>query len=275
MYPTPTDLKEINKKYYDHSAKDTILITIGDHLQPLFSKTNNKLYVCPFDVRNVFFKNQKGDSLQGWIFKADADISNGLNVIFLHGNAGNILSHVTIIKPLVEKGCNVFIFDYAGFGKSQGTAERKQLPEDAKAAIDFYLEQDESYGKKTILYGQSLGGHLALEVALENQEKIDAVVVEGTFTNHDEIGAVAFKPGFIAKMFIREFYNGKKNIQKIKKPVMVVHSINDETIPFEMGQKLFELANEPKTFYQLEKCHVCGPIHYTDSLIAKMKRMVK
>ena len=273
MYPEKTDLKNISKKYFDPAAKDTLLLTTTSDLRPLFTKPNGKMYVCPFDVRNVYFLNNLNDSLQGWIFKADPEIRNGINILFLHGNAGSILSHATIIKPLVEKGCNVFIFDYSGFGKSQGKATRKQLPEDAQAALDYILKQDEFKEGKNFIYGQSLGGHLALEVAKNNQNKIKGVIIEGAFTNHDDIGAVAFKPGFIAKLFIREFYNGKKNIRKIHIPVMVAHSVNDETIPFYMGEKLFENANSPKQFFKMDKCHVCGPMYFTDSLVARIKKM--
>lgn len=275
LYPVKTDLKDIRKKYFDVSANDSIIITTTSDFRPLFSKANGKMYVCPFDVRTVFFPNAKGDTLQGWIFKADPEINNGINIFFLHGNAGNVLSHVTIIKPLVEKGCNVFIFDYAGFGKSQGKSKRKNLPADAQAALEFYLKQEESKAKKTFIYGQSLGGHLALEVAKNNQEKISGVIIEGTFTNHDEIGAEVFKPGFIAKIMIREFYNGKKNIRKINKPVLVAHSVNDETIPFYMGEELYKNANEPKQFLKMEKCHVCGPIYYSDSIVTRIKKMIE
>jgi pimeloyl-ACP methyl ester carboxylesterase len=180
-----------------------------------------------------------------------------------------------IAKPLVEQGFHVFIFDYSGFGISEGKAKRKNLPQDAESALDVILNIESTKGNKTIIYGQSLGGHLAITVAKNNQEKINGLVIEGAFTNHDEIGAYSFKPKFIAKMMIREFYDGLKNIKKLNIPVMVIHSINDETIPYFMGEKLFSAANEPKQFYQLEKCHVCGPIHYSDSLKIKIERMLK
>ena len=77
-----------------------------------------------------FFENNKGWKLKGWIFKADDEINTAISILFLHGNAGSILSHITIIKPLVERGFNVFIFDYSGFGFSEGKAKRKKIPAD-------------------------------------------------------------------------------------------------------------------------------------------------
>jgi pimeloyl-ACP methyl ester carboxylesterase len=275
MHPDKLEARNIKLRFFDQGAKDTLMIFTDTLLKPFFSKVNGKMYSYPFESRNVFFENNKGEKLQGWIFKADDEINNGISILFLHGNAGSIFSHVRIVKPLVEKGFNVFVFDYSGFGYSEGKAKRKQLPNDAQAALEFYLKQIECKGKKVIIYGQSLGGHLALEVAKNNQDKIKGVVIEGAFTNHDEIGAEAFKPGFIAKMMIREYYNGLKNIKKLKIPVMVIHSINDETIPFFMGEKLYKAANSPKQFYQLEKCHVCGPIYYSDSIKVKIERMLK
>lgn len=275
MHPTKLSEPKIEKKFFDIAAKDTLKLFTDSLFKPFFSKANGKMYIYPFESRNVYFESKSGNKLQGWIFKADDEINTGISILFLHGNAGSILSHVTIVKPLVEKGFNVFLFDYSGFGFSEGKAKRNILPEDAQSALDFYLEQIECKDKKVIIYGQSLGGHLAIEVAKNNQEKIKGLVIEGAFTNHDEIGSYAFKPGFIAKMMIREFYNGLKNIKKLNIPVMVIHSINDETIPFFMGEKLFKAANSPKQFYQLEKCHVCGPIYYSDSIKARIEKMVR
>lgn len=275
MHPDELVSKTIQLRFYDHQLKDTLMVFTDTSLKPFFSKANGKMYSYPFESRNVYFTNEQGHQLQGWIFKADEEINNGISIMFLHGNAGSIFSHVTIVKPLVEKGFNVFLFDYAGFGYSEGEAKRKFLPGDAQAALDFYLTQPECKDKKVILYGQSLGGHLAITVALKNQDKLKGLVIEGAFTNHDEIGANAFKPGFIAKMMIREFYNGLKNIKKLKIPLMVIHSINDETIPYEMGEKLYQAANSPKQFYQLEKCHVCGPIFYADSISNRILKILK
>lgn len=275
MHPTKLTEPKFEKKFFDFSVNDTLKLFTDSLFKPFFSKANGKMYTYLFESRNVYFDSKSGNKLQGWIFKADDEINTGISILFLHGNAGSILSHVTIIKPLVEKGFNVFLFDYSGFGFSEGKAKRNVLPEDAQSALEFYLEQIECKDKKVIIYGQSLGGHLALEVAKNNQEKIKGVVIEGAFTNHDEIGSYAFKPGFIAKMMIREYYNGLKNIKKLKIPVMVIHSINDETIPYFMGEKLYKAANSPKQFYQLEKCHVCGPIYYSDSIKVKIERMLK
>jgi pimeloyl-ACP methyl ester carboxylesterase len=275
MYPDKLESKKISLKFYDPIEKDTLTVFTDSLLQPFFTRKNGKAYTYPFVSRNVFFNNESGEKLQGWIFKADDNINNGISILFLHGNAGSIFSHVTIVKPLVEKGFNVMIFDYAGFGYSEGKAKRKNLPKDAQAALEFYLKQPECKSKKVIIYGQSLGGHLAITVAEKNQDKINGLVIEGAFTNHDEIGAYTFRPKFIARMMIREFYDGLKNIKRLKIPLMVIHSINDETIPYLMGEKLFAAANTKKQFYQLEKCHVCGPIHYSDSIKIKIERMIE
>jgi fermentation-respiration switch protein FrsA (DUF1100 family) len=179
-----------------------------------------------------------------------------------------------LVKPLAEKGFNVFIIDYSGFGISTGKSTRKNVMIDAQAALDFFLQQDECKGKKVLIYGQSLGGHLAVNLAQRNEAKIDGLIAEGAFTNHDEIAAHVSHLGFLAKMLIIEHYDGLKAIKKFKKPVLIIHSNEDKEVPYFMGEKLYKYANEPKEFYPIDNCHICGPIYYIDSISAKIERMV-
>jgi pimeloyl-ACP methyl ester carboxylesterase len=105
-------------------------------------------------------------------------------------------------------------------------------------------------------------------VALANQVLIDGIVVEGAFTSHHDIGAN--KAGFIARILIAEQYSAKKALKQFKKPVLIIHSTEDNIIPYRMGEQLFEVANEPKQFYQIDKCHICGPIYFSENILQKM-----
>lgn len=274
LVPYKIDKHKVQKAFIDYETNDTMRLVADTNLNPIITNKNGLTYTYPFTVRNVFFKNSVGNNLQGWIFKVEKN--NGISLLFTHGNGGNILYHFSLVIPLVKKGFNVFIFDYSGFGVSDGKATRKNVLLDGQAALDFYLQQEECKGKKVLVYGQSLGGHLAVCLAQRNESKIDGLIVEGAFSNHDDVGAHVSHLGFFAKMMIREYYDGIKSIQKFKKPVLIIHSINDRVVPYKFGEKLYKNAiAEKKEFYPIDSAHIYGPIYFTDSIDAKMRRMVK
>ena len=110
-------------------------------------------------------------------------------------------------------------------------------------------------------------------VAQKRQTEIDGLVIEGAFSSHKDIAAKT--AGIFGRMFVSEKYSAYKAIQEFEKPVLVIHSTEDETTPFEMGQKIFNNANEPKEFYEIKGCHICGPDFYADSISLKIQNMLK
>ena len=222
----------------------------------------------PFHLESILFENRSGDTLNAWLIEPRENANNTL-LYFLHGNAGNIVFNSGLALPFVEKGYRVFILDYSGFGFAQGKSTRKNLLTHANDGLEFIVNRL-NY-THLLLYGQSLGGHLAAVVGAQNQEKIDGIAIEGAFSSHSDIAANMVP--VLGRVFTREMYSGKKHIKKFTKPVLIIHSTEDETIPFELGKKLYDAANEPKEFYPIEKKHVRGPIYYSDSIVSKMKRM--
>ena len=143
---------------------------------------------------------------------------------------------------------------------------------DAHSALDYVLKREETKGTKVVIYGQSLGGHLSAVVASERQNDIDALVIEGAFSSHRDIAADMVP--VLGRIFVAEKYNGFKSLRDYKKPVLVIHSTEDDVIPFKMGQKLYANANAPKEFYEIKGCHMCGPELYADSIAAKIEGML-
>ena len=127
-------------------------------------------------------------------------------------------------------------------------------------------------GTKLIIYGQSLGGHLAAVVAKQREKDIDALVIEGGFSSHKDIAKS--KGGFLGKLFIKEMYSGKISIKDFHKPLLVIHSSEDKEVPFALGKILFDNANEPKEFYEIKNCHICGPQFYADTISQKIKELL-
>ncbi|HMT27731.1 MAG TPA: alpha/beta fold hydrolase [Bacteroidia bacterium] len=244
----------------------------GDNYQPVFVKNGKDTLNNDYSVESVIFKSASGNNLNGWFIKPLHQNAN-ITLLAFHGNAGCLLSQYQFMMPLVMKGFQVFIFDYSGFGFSDGEATRKNVLEDGLSALDFVKSRDEVKNTKLVIYGQSLGGHLSAVVASQKQSLIDGLVIEGAFSSHDDIAASS--AGFFGRLLVRELYCGKKSIEQYKKPVLIIHSVDDKTVPFKHGKKLFEHANEPKEFYEINGGHIQGPILYTDSISVKIRRMIQ
>lgn len=270
-YKIPSEAKKI--KVIDQQGKDTLFIRLGKDSQPVFTNLQDDTLKMGYQVESVFFEHSEKHKLHGW-FISPGSAWNGMTMLFFHGNAGNIFTHYTGIVPFINQGFKVFLFDYSGFGFSEGKATRENVLLDAFSALSYIKDRKDSDTGKLIIYGQSLGGHLALVAAARNQGKIDGVVAEGAFSSHRDIVAKRSGLGFLAKLMVEEKYSGLEAVQEYKKPLLIIHSTNDEVVPFSMGQKLFKYANQPKYFYQVDKCHTCGPLFYSDSISKKIKRML-
>ncbi|MBL7913661.1 MAG: alpha/beta fold hydrolase [Bacteroidia bacterium] len=273
MYLQPTELPEIppGKEKVSITSKtkfDTTLVEFNTKtLQPTFLKSNNDTINFDFTIESVVFKSSSGNNLNGWLIKPK-NITPTTTLLHFHGNAGFILSQYQAITPLLKFGFQAFVFDYSGFGFSEGKATRDNVLLDGNSALTYIKSREDVKGTKLIIYGQSLGGHLATVVAEQRQADIDALVIEGSFSSHKDIAAET--AGFFGRILVSEKYSAYKSIQEYKKPLLVIHSTEDEIIPFEMGQKIFEHANTPKEFYEIKKCHICGPEFYADSISQKI-----
>ena len=196
-----------------------------------------------------------------------------ITLLHFHGNAGCLLSQYQLMTPLLKYGFQVFTFDYSGFGYSEGKATRKNVLIDGNSALTYLKSRDDIKNTKLVIYGQSLGGHLSAVIAQKRQEEIDGLVIEGAFSSHKDISAEV--AGFLGRMLVLEKYSAYKSIQTYTKPLLVIHSVEDEVIPFKMGQKIYNNANEPKEFYEINECHICGPRFYADSISVKIENMLK
>lgn len=257
---------------FDRQSGKQLTVEIGEHYQPTFLNSRGDTAQLEFQIESVLFENNDGNTLNGWIMRPDGNY-NGTTLLFFHGNAGNLFSHYNGVVPLVQRGFKVFIFDYSGFGFSEGRASRENVLKDATASLGYLRERTDIQREHLILYGQSLGGHLAAVIAGENQEKIDGVVVEGAFSSHRDIAAST--AGFLGRILVAEQYSGLEAIGQYKKPLLVIHSKQDRTVPFELGKKLYDHANEPKTFLKIENCHICGPLYYADTIASHINQMTR
>lgn len=281
IYLRPTHIPRQAKKAraINLDTHDTTFVHFsGTNLQPTFTNKNNDPIEKDFTVESVFFRNENGTELNGWFLKSK--ISNPqITLLQLHGNEGNILNQYNAIAPFVKRGFQIFVFDYSGFGFSEGKATQKNILIDALAAVDYVKKSKEIGQTKLIIFGQSTGGHLASVVAEKRESSIDGLVIEGAFSSPKDIGAYTIKKkvgmGFIGRLIAKSNYNATTAIKKYHKPLLVIHSTEDKEVPFFMGKKIYDNANSPKQFYQITGPHIYGPILFTDSIAERIITMTK
>ena len=201
---------------------------------------------------NITFSTQDGLTLHGWFVEAR---NSDFTVLYFHGNAGNISGRLQTIQLLNELGLNVFIFDYRGYGKSEGTPSEEGTYKDATAAWNYLSNDKHIEPSKLIIMGRSLGGAVASWLTV--QKNPAAVIIESTFTSAADLGADIY-PWLPVRWMLKYEYNTLQNIKKIKVPLFMAHSVDDEIVPYHHGEKLFKAANEPKRFIKLRGSHGSG-----------------
>ncbi|MBN1102498.1 MAG: alpha/beta hydrolase [Deltaproteobacteria bacterium] len=195
--------------------------------------------------KDVTFESGDGKRLHGWYF---ASRQEGPVILFCHGNAGNISHRLDNVSRLLGKGLRVFIFDYRGYGKSEGRPSEKGIYADGLAAYDYLLHREGISADEIVPFGRSLGGAVAVEVALGRRVK--ALVLESAFTSMRDMAKTM--PLFLPiSPFVPDHYNNLEKVSRVKVPLLVIHGDADELIPFSMGERLYAAAGAPKFFYPI------------------------
>jgi len=201
------------------------------------------------DYEPVWFYSEDGTRLSGWFLPA-ATVANPKEakgtVIHMHSNSGNISSHWHFAGWLPDQGYNVFVFDYRGFGKSAGQAEPKGILEDSVAAITYLRSRTDIDTGNIFIYGQSLGGNLAIAAAAINPEGVRAVVTESAFYSYSSI-ADERRPGDGYGYEPDDIYSAAHYVSKLA-PVslLLLHGTGDSVTSHSQSEQLFAEANEPK-----------------------------
>ena len=193
-----------------------------------------------------------GVKLEGWFVPHEKPRAT---LLFFHGNAGNISHRLDSLLLFNSLGLSVFIFDYRGYGASEGRPSEKGLYRDAMAAWRYLTEKRAIPGDEIILFGRSLGGAVAAYLAAEHAAM--GVVLESTFTSVPDLAAELY-PWLPVRWLSRYHYNTLERMSSMRNPVMIAHSRNDEIIPFRHGRLLFERVPEPKRFLELNGDHNSG-----------------
>lgn len=191
----------------------------------------NALPIVPTDHT---FTTPDGVKLHAWRF--DAKESDAPVMIWFHGNAGNLTDRADMAVEHARRGITVFVFDYRGYGRSEGKASESKLFLDALAAFDYVRA---SGAKKVVLYGESVGGPYAAWVARERKGAVQAVIIENSFPSLKDMGNALYRPlplGWTAPFALRT----TAWLNDADVPVLVMHGTRDGVIPYSLGKKLYD-----------------------------------
>lgn len=204
------------------------------------------------EYEDVVVEAENDVKLHGWFIP---NRKSDKVVLFFHGNAGNISHRRESIEIFKRLGTSVFIIDYRGYGKSEGKPSEADTYRDARAAWRYLMEIKKVDPRNIIIFGRSLGGAIATKLATE--VKSAGLIVESTFSSARDM-AHRLMPVIAYLIWLRYDYNTVANIKQVRCPVLIVHSLDDDIIPYKLGIKIYNAANEPKKFLRITGDHNNG-----------------
>ena len=195
------------------------------------------------EFRDIELTTEDDIKLHGWFVPCKDSTGT---ILILHGNGGNIGDRVSWLKLLHDLGVNAFIIDYRGYGKSEGKPFEEGLYRDARAAYNWWAAGRKAQGERLILFGESLGGAVAVNLA----ERVapSGLILQSTFTSARDMAKTMFPVGLLQPL-LNVHFNSADAITHITCPKLFIHGDRDEIVPFRLGQNLFKLAPGPKFFY--------------------------
>jgi fermentation-respiration switch protein FrsA (DUF1100 family) len=200
------------------------------------------------DYQDVSIETTDGVTLHGWFIAG----RTSRVLLFFHGNAGNISHRLDSIRLFQDLGLSVLIIDYRGYGQSEGRTTERGIYRDADAAWHYLIEGRGIVASDIVIFGRSLGASVASRLAAKQQPL--ALIVESSFTSVPDIAQDLY-PWLPARWLSRLSHATRDYVRDVRCPVLVVHSRDDEIIPFHHGEAIFASANEPRTLLAIRGTH--------------------
>ena len=191
---------------------------------------------------NINIITEDNINLKGWFHLKD---TKKKTILFFHGNAGTLDNRIYKLNFLGNLDVNFLIIGWRGYSGSSGKPSEFGLYLDAKSALNW-LNSKGITDEEIILYGESLGTSVAIEVS--QNRNLAGIILEAPFTSMIDIGK-KYYPFFPVKLLLKDKYVSKNKIKNINSPVLVMHGKKDKIVPFYMGKKIYDLANQPKFNY--------------------------
>ncbi len=237
-------------------------------LDSFFFRPERGFFITPdrlgLEYEDVIFRAPDGTGLHGWFIPtrpssessdpetAERARHKPVTIIFMHGTGGNISHRAENAAALNSRlGANVFLFDYRGYGRSSGEPTEDGTYLDAEAAFETICRRPDVDSSRIMLFGHSLGGAVAIELARNLGSRIYGLVVESSFTTGKDVAKLLLP--IVPDNAVPDFYNSLSKIGQVEAPVLITHAEKDSLLPPAMGKALYAAANDPKTFYLVPK----------------------
>ena len=221
----------------------------------------------PTEIEKIKITTGDKIDLNGWFY--NKDIKNFKTLVFFHGNAGSLKNRTYKLNYFKDLDINFLIIAWRGFSGNMGKPNEMGLYEDARSAVRW-LNMKGIQDKNIILYGESLGTAMAVEIA--QNKKYAGIILESPFTSMVNMGK-KYYPFFPVSFLLKDKFESYKKINKISVPILIIHGKVDKIVPYAMGKKMYELANEPKFFYSQE--YGDHMIEYDEKLLLALKQFIK
>ena len=267
LYPDvlPKDSKGV--KFVKRYTKDTISVNFSEGYTPIYLNGKKDTIDFPYSIESVLLDNTKGNMLNGWMYTPDSNF-NGTAVLFLHGNAGTLENRIHKINHFKDININFLLVAWRGFNGNEGKPTEQGLYEDARSAVRW-LKSKGILEENIIIYGESLGTGIATEIA--QNKNFAGIILESPFTSMIDAGKTKY-PYLPVRFLLKDKYESNKKIKNIKSPILIMHGKVDNIVPFYMGKKIYELANEPKYSYFSE--YDDHMMEYNDKLLNHLKKFI-
>jgi len=217
-------------------------------------------------VEKIKIKTKDNIELLSWYH--NKNINDYKTILFLHGNAGTLENRIHKINHFKDMNINFLLVAWRGFSGNKGKPTEKNLYEDARSAVQW-LESKGIKKNNIIIYGESLGTGVAIEIA--QNKNFAGIILESPFTSMIEAGKDKY-PYLPVKFLLKDKYESEKKIKNIKSPILIMHGKVDNIVPFYMGKKMYELANNPKYFYFSE--YDDHMMEYNEKLLNVLKKFI-
>lgn len=241
---------------------------------PMFKAIANndesKLYYFPTkemdSMNNLNYSEIKlivDDSINIYAYYFNPTSEKKANIFLVHGAGGNVSKYEPLIRPLLDNGFGVYAFDWRGFGKSTGKPNYKGVMKDTEIAFKDFYSKTLKDSLKTVVYGMSLGGQMAIKITVDNENQVDLLVLDGTVESAQSLAIDHAPIDFLknkAKNTPEDFnqdYVAVRDISLIEDtPKLIIHSINDVEVPIERGKNVYNAAKNPKEFWETKTEHI-------------------
>ena len=231
------------------------------------SENNYQNDKIQFNYEEIFIKADQEIELKSWLIKKD--FKKYKTLVVFHGNAGHLSNRIYKLNELYKLDINILLISWRGFSGNKGFPTEQNLYKDAEAAIKW-LKDQKVRNNQIILYGESLGSGVAVEIGKRN--KYNSIILESPFTSIEN-SAKIYYPYLPVRLLLKDRYDSISKIKMIDYPVLIMHGKKDDVTPFSMGKELFEKANNPKhSYFTSDDDHM---MEFNSELLNKIKDFIQ